>query len=100
MSKVELNLNPEHAITAFWITWEALGVALAAFGQTQPNDNWKEPLRQKMLEPFLHGKLSESEEGLGVMHPEISKHLKNFEMAAIQDGIKAVDAALSRIQYL
>lgn len=98
-TKQFLELNPDTALASFWVTWEALGVALAEIGRMHPDDSWKPALRQKMLHLFEQGTITEEESGQGVMHPGIAPHLKNFEPGSLQDGIKAVDAALDRIVY-
>ena len=97
--KQPLSLNPDTALATLWVTWEALGVALAEIGKMYPDDSWKPELRDKMLFLFEQGTISEQESGQGVMHPAIVPHLKNFDPGSLQDGIRAVEAALDRIVY-
>lgn len=99
-SKAVVELNPDTALATWWVTWEALGVALAEIGRMHTDDSWKPALREKMLFLFQQGTITEEERGQGVMHPGIAPHLKNFEPGSFQDGIKAVDAALDRIKYI
>ena len=97
--KQPFSLDPDTAIATWWVTWEALGVALAEIGKRYPDDRWKPELRDKMLFLFEQGTISEQESGQGVMHPGIAPHLKNFDPGSLQDGIRAVEAALDRIVY-
>ena len=72
---------------------------MAEIGKRYPDDRWKPELRDKMLFLFEQGTISEHESGQGVMHPGIAPHLKNFDPGSLQDGIRAVEAALDRIVY-
>lgn len=99
IGQASFEINPDTALTSLFVTWNALGVALAEIGKMHTDDSWKPALREKMLLLFEKGKITEEETGQGVMHPAIAPHLKNFGPDAFEDGIRAVDAALDRIIY-
>lgn len=94
----QFELNPDHALAAFWVTWEALGRAVAEVASLTGDEAAVRKLRADMLAPFL-GQISETEAGAGVMHPAFLRHLPNFDPEAIQTGIRAVDAAIARTHF-
>ncbi|WP_312526692.1 hypothetical protein [Paracoccus sp. (in: a-proteobacteria)] len=96
-NKVIFESNPDHAPVALWVVWEALGRALEEIGKLTGSIEHVASLRNQLIAPFL-GELTEQETGQGIMHPEIARHLKSLEPAAINTGIEAVDAAISRIK--
>lgn len=99
LGQTSFEMNPDTALASLFVTWNALGVALAEIGKLHTDDSWKPALREKMLLLFEQGTITEEETGQGVMHPAIAPHLKNFGPDAFQNGIQAVEAALDRIVY-
>lgn len=97
--RATFEMDPRHAITAFWVTWEALGMALAHIARQHPDAGWKADMRKKMLDLFETGEFEETESGEGFTHRHLAPHAMNFEPEAVQTGIRAVDAALARISY-
>jgi hypothetical protein len=96
--KVEYRMDPGHALSAFWVTWEALGVAIQEVALLTGSEAHIQHLRAKMLAPFL-GTVTETEEGAGVTHPGLTSYLRNFEPEALEAGIQAVDAAIARTVF-
>lgn len=96
--KLTFEMNPDHALTAFWVTWEALGIAIREIAKLTGDPKCIEALRAEMLAPFL-ANITETEAGLGVLDPAFTKHLRNFDTDAIRTGIAAVDAAVSRTVF-
>lgn len=93
--KMQFAVNPDHLLTTFWITWEALGVAINEVAVLTGDPERIAHLRERMLE-VPRRNIKEFEEGTGVMEPAFTQYLKNLEPAAVQSGIDAVEAALSR----
>ena len=96
--KLQFSMDPDHALSAFWVTWEALGVAINEVAVLSKSEAHIQQLRQRMLAPFL-GQITEFEEGAGVTHPAFTSYLRNFDPEALQAGIQAVDAAIARTEF-
>lgn len=91
---VSMEMPPEDALVAFWMTWLALGEALKMLGEKHGNSGWREELYERVQQSF--DSIETTAEGDQAI---VAKTGVNSNDRAFQIGSKAVSAAFDRIKF-